>query len=114
MAIIVKTDNPEKLRASIVSYMSDEYVSTWIIDDEEDITLDREQWRYRAWMHMEVKDGVLAIGIIASRRYKLTKEIYGVFHGTFLTTLLTHFDVDMQSIAVTPMLDTKYDKFPIN
>lgn len=92
--------------------MTDKFVTAWIIDEEMDITINSDKWRNRAWLRMKVEDGVLAIGIIASRRYKLTNEVYGIYHGTFLATILTHFDVQMNYIEVTPMLDAKYDKYP--
>ena len=38
----------------------------------------------------------------------MTRELYGVYHGRFVATLLSHFDLDIIDINVTPLL-TEYD-----
>ena len=54
-------------------------------------------------MRPHVRVGVLAFGILKRADVKLSKEIYGVYHGRFAEMLLTHFDDDFSLIETTAM-----------
>lgn len=111
MAIIIQTRNPRQLLNKINLLIDSQHIKTWIYDEEGDYTIVSPQWRYRAWMHPILpgsrnnsNDDFLIFGIVASKKYDMTKEIYGVFHGRFIATLLSHFDVEMEDIRSTPLL----------
>lgn len=112
MAIIIKTRNPELLLQRVCEYIDAGRIKTWSYDDEGDLTTISPQWRYKAWLHPQMpEDGeTLAFGIIASRKFSMTKEIFGVYHGRFIATLLSHFDTMMTSIEATPLIDVRYDR----
>ena len=105
MAIIIKTNNPEKLIKSLNDAIYNREILTWSMDHDGDYTIARDQWRYHAWFrHNVFKTNELAFGIVQSRKYKMTRELYGIYHGRFVATLLSHFDNLMDDINVTPLL----------
>lgn len=106
MAIIIKTENPKQLLHSLNTAIKNKEILTWMVDDDGDYTITRDQWQYHAWMKpysCEI-EGVLRFGIVQSRRFRMTKELYGIYHGRFVATLLSHFDTQMENIEITPLL----------
>lgn len=67
------------------------------------------QWFQHAWLRPYVKDKLLIFGIIQSSNFPITRQLYGVYHGRFVATLLSHFDYMMDSIEVSPLLVEEYD-----
>ena len=117
MAIIIRTQNPRQLLRRINQLIDSKGIKTWTYDDEGDYTTVSAQWRYRAWMHPIVPDinnhypdDVLLFGIVGSRTYNMTKEIYGVYHGRFIATLLSHFDTEIEEIQPTTLLQNGIDR----
>ena len=110
MAIIIRTRNPHQLVDRIKQYINSQIIRTWEYDRDGDFTAAPAQWKYKAWMRpLYPDDGNLVFGIISSKNFRMTKELYGVYHGRFVATLLSHFDTDMDDLEVTPMLDNRYD-----
>ena len=117
MAIIIRTSNPRQLLRQINQFIDAKRIKTWTYDDEGDFTTVSPQWRYHAWLHPILPDpkngypnDVLIFGIVGSRRFSMTKEIYGVFHGRFIATLLSHFDTEIEEIQPTPLLQKEIDR----
>lgn len=106
MAIIIKTKNPNQLLQSLNDAIENREILTWMVDDDGDYTITRDQWQYHAWMKPYIKqeDGILCFGIVQSRKFEMTKDLYGIYHGRFVATLLSHFDTLMDDIQVTPLL----------
>lgn len=105
MAIIIKTNNPRKLIKALNEAIDNREILTWSVDQEGDYTIARDQWRYHAWFrHKVLEPNTLTFGIVQSRKYKMTRDLYGIYHGRFLATLLSHFDHLMDDINVTPLL----------
>lgn len=111
MAIIIKTKDPNLLQQSINTAIENREILTWMVDDDGDYTITRDQWQYHAWMKPYLCDneGILKFGIVQSRRFRMTKELYGIYHGRFVATLLSHFDTLMDDIQVTPLLSKGID-----
>ena len=109
MAIILNTRNSEELSHRIIRMIRDRDIRTWIIDGEGDFTSANTMWNCKAWLRMNVEDGRIVFGIISSKRYMMTKELYGVYHGRFSAMLLAYFDEDIQQITLTSDADTNYD-----
>ena len=108
MAIIIKTQRPQELINSLNRAINRRAILTWVVDDMGDYTISREQWQFLAWMRPYILNDRIVFGIIQSRKFPMTKELYGVYHGRFVATLLSHFDLDIIDINVTPLL-TEYD-----
>lgn len=111
MAIIVQVrkSNPNQLISSLNEAIMSRSVLTWAVDNMGDYTISRDQWRYLAWMRPYIEGNRIIFGIIQSRKYPMTRELYGVYHGRFVATLLSHFDTDIYSLSVTPLLMQGYD-----
>lgn len=109
MAIILETRNAEELSDEILQRIVCKDIRTWIIDDDGDFTSANSIWGYRAWLRMNVEDNRIVFGIISSKRFLMTKELYGVYHGRFAAMLLAYFDDHIQHLTLTPNADDNYD-----
>ena len=92
MAVIVKTNNPESLLASIKKEINSNTIDTWSVDNDGDFTHTPEQWINKAWFTPRIYAGELRFGILSPKDVKITTFIYGVYHGRFIEMLLNHFD----------------------
>lgn len=114
MAIIIKTSNPEVLLQKLKVAISKEHIKTWLVDEDGDYSATPDKWKYKAWFRprkINKEEELLIFGIVKSMEYTLTCEIYGVYHGRFIATLLSHFDDIISHIEITPNLDQRYDIF---
>lgn len=86
-------------------------IQTWQVDEDGDFTISRMQWFQHAWLRPKVNevDKFLAFGIVQSTVYPLTRQLYGVYHGRFVATLLSHFDNMMDDVKVSPMINIDFD-----
>lgn len=109
MAIIIQTQNPNQLIKSLNEAILSRSILTWAVDNIGDYTISRDQWRYLAWMRPHIDGDRLIFGIIQSKRFPMTRELYGVYHGRFVATLLSNFDTDINSLNITPLLMQGYD-----
>ncbi|MDF2515934.1 MAG: hypothetical protein K0R59_1230 [Sphingobacterium sp.] len=110
MAIIIKTTSPQKLLAAIKEGINEDNIRTWSYDSDGDFTHTPEQWQNQAWLRPQILAGELRFGILENKNKKLSKSIYGVYHGRFIEMLLTHFDTQF-SIAEATAQKSSPDKF---
>ena len=103
MAVMVECGNPQELLSKIRSQISSRKIETWSIDGDGDLTHEPEQWRYLAWFRPSVEPGKLAFYILGAKSKKMTKAVYGVYHGRLIEMLLTHFDGDFVTAQATAM-----------
>jgi hypothetical protein len=106
MAVIVPTARPNTLLASIRKAIDDKKIDTWEYDNDGDFTHKPEQWYQQAWFKPHTQQGVLLFGLIGKKNVKMTKSIYGVYHGRFIEMLLTHFDTEFSNTSATAQADT--------
>jgi hypothetical protein len=106
MAIIVKTNNPSGLLKAIYKAIDDNEVETWAYDADKDFTHIPPQWKNKAWLRPEVHIGELRFGIMGQKDVRMSKTIYGVYHGRFIEMLLTHFDTDFTLATATSQVTT--------
>lgn len=102
MAIFIHTDNPNGLHQRLTMAIFNRAIITWGVDKDGDYTIDRDQWRFKAWFRPTEGQGQLVFGIIQSRKYVMTNELYGVYHGRLVSTILAHFSDMISKIHVTP------------
>jgi hypothetical protein len=99
MAINFATPTPKKLLDAFKKAIDEGHIVTWQYDDAGDFTHTPDQWKYRAWLRPVIYEGSqLTFNFIGRRDEKTTKALYGVYHGRFIESMLTHFD-DLFSIA---------------
>lgn len=102
MAIYVKTPNSDELLESIKQKTDNYEIINWIVDNDGDYTMSREQWRYHAWFRVIKENDRLIFGIVQSRKYPMTNILYGIYHGRMSETLLIYFSDFIEKIEVTP------------
>ena len=110
MAIKVKTSDPSGLLRKVKKAVDDGKVRSWSYDKDGDFTHDSEQWKNKAWLRSKTYTGELRFGILGPKDTKLSKQVYGLYHGRFIDMLLTHFDEEF-SIATATANKTEPDSF---
>jgi hypothetical protein len=79
-----------------------EKVATWKCDSDGDFTHNAEQWNRRAWFRPKVEKGrCLIFSILPPKNTKITRSIYGIYHGRFVEMLLVHFDSEIERVSVS-------------
>jgi hypothetical protein len=101
MAVRAFTDDPDKLLSALKAAIARGAIETWQIDSDGDLTHTSTQWGRRAWMRPRVMEDRLLFNIIASKKEKMSKTIYGVYHGRLIQTLLIHFDDKITTVSAT-------------
>jgi hypothetical protein len=101
MALVVKTSKPKALLAAIKKAIDDDEIETWEYDSDGDFTHKPDQWRNKAWLAPTTEDGQLLFTLIPQSDVKMTKVVYGVYHGRFIEMLLPHFDDDFTTATAT-------------
>lgn len=91
MALIFTTSDPNKLLASFKKAIMDGRVATWSFDSDGDFTHTAEQWKYSAWMRPQI-NGDLFFYIIKPQNQDISTEIYAIYHGRLLESMLVHCD----------------------
>lgn len=111
MAIIIKNKKPQLLLKQLNIAINNGDIHTWCVDEDGDYTISRFQWFQHAWFRPYIDDnkGFLIFGIVQSSVYPMTQQLYGVYHGRFVATLLSHFDYMMDDVEISPMINVDYD-----
>ena len=93
MAIHFITDTPKKLLSSFRQAIDDGKVVTWSYDTDGDFTHTAQQWKSLAWLRPKVKEGeALVFNIIKPQNAKISSEVYAIYHGRFIESMLVHCD----------------------
>ena len=103
MAILVETNNPERLLRLIRDAIDDGTVRTWSYDDDNDFTHTAPQWVRQAWLRPRTTSERLVFNILTPQDVRLSRVTYGIYHGRFIEMLLTHFDEKMDYARATAM-----------
>jgi hypothetical protein len=99
MAVIIKTSNPSGLLQAIYKAIDNKKIETWVYDKDKDLIHTPDQWKGKAWLRPKAYNGELRFGILEPQGVKMTRLIYGVYHGRFIEMLLTHFYDQFYSAA---------------
>lgn len=99
MALYFYTNQPKTLLASFKKLIDQGHIETWKYDADNDFTHDTPQWKNQAWMRPEVNADSLAFYIVKPVNIKISKTVYGIYHGRLIESMLTHCD-DLFSNAV--------------
>ena len=109
MAILIKTQHPVKLLSQLNDAINNGDIQTWQVDNDGDYTISRLQWFQHAWIRPYIEDEQLVFGIVQSSSYPITRQLYGVYHGRFVATLLSHFDFLIDKVEISPLMVKGYD-----
>ena len=116
MAIYVTTGNPKKLHKGIKDAINAGEIQTWKIDGNGLLThcTSTDQWEREAWFGCILEENRIVFCINGREDRALTVPEYAIYHGRFVEMLLTHFDRDFSDIQVSPLIDSAYDRCPMN
>lgn len=102
--IKITTDNPFVFIASFDFAMRTNVIRGWTVDGVGDYTMTSDIRGNRAWFRHHIHGNEIQFGIIGSRSAPMDRTLYSVYHSRFIEVLLTHFDNDIQSLEVSPLL----------
>jgi len=90
MALTFFTDNPKGLLAAFKKAIDDGHVATWAYDNDGDFTHTAQQWNRLAWLRPSTVAGQLVLNTLPPKDTKLTWEVYGIYHGRFMESMIIH------------------------
>lgn len=101
MAVYFETDTPQTLLDEFKKAIDDGRVVTWSYDVDGDFTHTAEQWKYKAWFRPSVEDQKLAMYIIPPKNSNISSEVYAIYHGRFIESVLVHCDKFFKNSVAT-------------
>jgi len=103
MAVHFITGTPSTLLASFKKAISDKQIVTWSCDSAGDFTHATDQWKNLAWFRPEVKSDRLIFKIIRPQGLKVGSEVYAIYHGRLIESILAHFDNSFTNAFATAL-----------
>lgn len=92
MALYFKSSDPKKLLSTFKKAIDDGHVRTWSYDEDGDFTHTHTQWAKEAWLRPDIQSGQLALYILKPGNKNISKEVYAIYHGRFIESMLVHCD----------------------
>jgi hypothetical protein len=108
MSIYFKTIEPNKLLSAFKKAIDDKEVVTWSYDGAGDFTHTPPDWKFKAWLRPVVYQDQLVMNFLSRNDEVTSKEVYAIYHGRFVESMLAHFDHIFES-ALTTALATASD-----
>jgi hypothetical protein len=109
MSINFETTTPQKLLDEFKKAIDDKKVDTWSYDKDGDFTHTPPQWLKKAWLRpVIVKGSRLTMNFLGNKTETTSKEVYAVYHGRFIESMLAHYD-QLFSQAYATALATNND-----
>jgi hypothetical protein len=107
MALRLLTSTPNKLLSTFKKAIDDGHVDTWSYDTSGDFTHTPGQWRNLAWLRPSVVDGEkLVFQIIRPKGANISTEVYAVYHGRFIESMIAHCNQIFTDARATPIADS--------
>lgn len=90
MALKFFTDTPNKLLSAFKKAIDEGHVTTWAYDKDGDFTHTAQQWKNLAWLRPSAVTGQLVLNTLKPKDAKITREVYGIYHGRFIESMIIH------------------------
>lgn len=104
MAIHITTAAPKKLLATFKKAIDDGHIKTWSYDSDGDFTHTADQWVRKAWLHPKIIEKTeLILHILPPKDVELTSQIYAIYHGRFIESMLNHCDTLFSNASASAM-----------
>lgn len=100
MAILVTTLSAEVFLKKIRREIDLGNISTWNYNREGDFTFSSEQWKGKGFFRPEIGLTDLRFQFMRPHPSSVSDLTLGVFHGGFITMLITHFQTDFVEVCV--------------
>lgn len=104
LALTIKTDASDKLLKEFTRKVRSRDIKTWIIDEDQDFTTEKDRWRMSCWLRMETVNDELRIHIIPSTKEECTQELQGIFIGRIISTIYANFKAKIKALQINPEL----------
>jgi hypothetical protein len=101
MALRIATTDPQGLLNKIKKGVDDKKIDTWhYVEANGKIfyTHKPSQWDQKAWFVPALEKDQLRFNIVAPKEGKVTRELFGVYHGRFTEMVLVHFENDFTTV----------------
>jgi len=102
MAVHIITSNGQTLLSEFKKAIEEKKIVTWAHENGY-FTHDVVQWRRLAWFLPVVKNDRLVFNIIKPKNGKISSEVYAIYHGRLIETMLAHFDKNFERGVATAM-----------
>lgn len=89
--ITFNSASPQQLLVSLREAIRKGHITTWS-EQNGYFTHTPTQWAHKAWLHPSIQGSELRFAIIKPQDTNITTEVYAVYHGRFIETMLAHFD----------------------
>lgn len=109
MALYFLTDTPNGLLSTFKKAIDDGHVATWAYDKAGDFTHTAQQWKNSAWLRPSTATGQLVLNTIKPTDKNITWEVYGIYHGRFIESMVIHCH-DLFTNAQATASPTKDDR----
>src|SRR5262249_52868880 len=106
MSIMFNTADPSGLLAAFKMAINERRVMTWGYDKDGDFTHTTDQWKNKAWLSPRNSLRQLKFVIIRPNGQNISKEVYAIYHGRFVESMLAHCDDRFSSSTATAMPDS--------
>ena len=104
MSIRFETKTPQNLLNAFKKAIDDGRFVTLLYDSDGDFTHTTPQWKQLAWLrHKIIKDERLILSIIKPKDKNISPEVYAIYHGRFIESMLVHCDSIFKNSIVTAM-----------
>lgn len=92
MAVNFETSDPYGLLAAFKKAIDEGHIVTWSYDQNNNFTHTPPQWKDEAVLRPTVFAGWLVMNFYRRKSDKTSVPLYGVYHGRFIESMLTHCD----------------------
>jgi hypothetical protein len=92
MSLHFMSTTPAILLSTFKTFIDNGNVVTWSYDGDGDFTHCVDQWEKKARVRPVIRQDKLLLTIIKPRNENISKVVYGVYHGRFIESMLTHCD----------------------
>ena len=106
MAIYFNTSDPTRLLKEFKKKIDSKSILTWSYDQDGDFTHTPTQWIRKAWLRPKIENGKLALYILNPLNTHISTEVYAVYHGRFIESVLVHCDSLFSDCLSTAMPTT--------
>jgi hypothetical protein len=105
VAIHFESNAPAELLALYKKAIDDGHVRTWAYDKDGDFTHTAEQWIRSAWLRPKVGENELVFYILTPKETVMSSQVYAIYHGRFIESMLRHCDSLFVSARASAMAE---------
>jgi hypothetical protein len=103
MSILFATDNANALLTKFKKAIDDKHVVTWGYDKDGDFYHTTDQWINKAWLRPKIGSDGLTLSILKPQNNAISAEVYAIYHGRFIESMLAHCDTLFKSATASAL-----------